>query len=78
MLTRLIHLILTLFVSTATIERAFSAMKRVKTAFRNKMGDELFEDSLMIYVERYFAKDIDIDTVIDKFYLLNSRKAHLM
>ncbi|KAH6787076.1 hypothetical protein C2S52_006628 [Perilla frutescens var. hirtella] len=38
MLTRLIHLVLTLPDSTATTERAFSAMKHVKTALRNKMG----------------------------------------
>ncbi|XP_073154158.1 uncharacterized protein [Henckelia pumila] len=37
MLTRLIYLVLTLPVSTATIERAFSPMKHVKTAIRNKM-----------------------------------------
>ncbi|XP_042460668.1 zinc finger MYM-type protein 1-like [Zingiber officinale] len=42
MLTRLIHLVLTLPVSTATTERAFSAMKNVKTILRNKMEDMNF------------------------------------
>ncbi|XP_057791491.1 uncharacterized protein LOC131008576 [Salvia miltiorrhiza] len=78
MLTRLIHLILTLPVSTATTERAFSAMKHVKTALRNKMGDDLLEDSLMLYIERDFVKHIDIDSVIDEFYVLKSRRAQLM
>lgn len=78
MLTRLIHLILTLPVSTATTERAFSGMKLVKTALRNKMGDELLEDSLMLYIEKDFVRDIDIDSVIDEFDLLKSRKAHFM
>ncbi|XP_073120494.1 uncharacterized protein [Henckelia pumila] len=41
MLTRLIQLILTLPLSTATTERAFSAMKHVKTALRNKMASLL-------------------------------------
>ncbi|XP_075499782.1 uncharacterized protein LOC142538321 [Primulina tabacum] len=44
MLTRLIHLVLTLLVSTATTERAFSAMKHVKTALRNKMEDDFLAD----------------------------------
>ncbi|XP_022854958.1 zinc finger MYM-type protein 1-like [Olea europaea var. sylvestris] len=37
MVTRLICLVLTLPISTATTERAFSAMKHVKTDLRNKM-----------------------------------------
>jgi hypothetical protein len=41
---RLIRLVLTLPVSTAASERAFSAMKLVKTRLRNKMGDEFLRD----------------------------------
>ena len=40
---RLIRLVLTLPVSTATMERAFSAMKLLKTRLRNKMKDDFFE-----------------------------------
>ncbi|XP_042380193.1 zinc finger MYM-type protein 1-like [Zingiber officinale] len=75
MLTRLIHLILTLPVSTATTERAFSAMKHVKTAFRNKMEDDFLEDCLTLYIERDLAKDIDVDSIIDEFYVSKSRRA---
>ncbi|XP_075515351.1 uncharacterized protein LOC142549991 [Primulina tabacum] len=49
MLTRLIHLVLTLPVSTSTIERGFSAMKHVKTTLRNKMEDEFLADCLTLY-----------------------------
>ncbi|XP_059650464.1 uncharacterized protein LOC132296270 [Cornus florida] len=41
---RLIRLVLTLPVSTTTTERAFSGMKRVKTAIRSKIGDEFLAD----------------------------------
>ncbi|XP_025669803.1 uncharacterized protein [Arachis hypogaea] len=44
---RLIRLVLTLPVSTATTERAFSAMKIVKTRLRNKMADEFLADNLV-------------------------------
>ncbi|XP_075521536.1 uncharacterized protein LOC142554745 [Primulina tabacum] len=60
MLTRLIHLVLTLHVSTATTERAFSAMKHVKTALRNKMEDDFLADCLTFYIERDLAKHIDV------------------
>ncbi|XP_042423624.1 zinc finger MYM-type protein 1-like [Zingiber officinale] len=75
MLTRLIHLILTLPVSTATTERAFSAMKHVKTALRNKMEGDFLEDCLTLYIERDLAKDIDVYSIIDEFYVSKSRRA---
>ena len=49
---RLICLVLTLPVSTATTERAFSAMKIVKTVLRNKMDEEYLRDSMLINIER--------------------------
>ncbi|XP_042380071.1 uncharacterized protein LOC121972472 [Zingiber officinale] len=74
---KLIHLVLMLPVSTATTERAFSAMKNVKTTLRNKMEDEFLEDCLTLYIERDLAKDIDIDSIIDEFYVSKSRRAQL-
>ncbi|KAL8480434.1 hypothetical protein ACS0TY_027100 [Phlomoides rotata] len=73
MLTPLIRLLLTLSVSTATTKRAFSAMKHVKTTLLNKMGDTLLGDC----IERNFVKDIHINSIIDEFYVLNSRRAQL-
>ncbi|XP_021856696.2 uncharacterized protein [Spinacia oleracea] len=49
---RLIRLILTLPVSTATTERAFSAMKIVKTNLRNKMEDDFLSNYLVVYIEK--------------------------
>ncbi|KAL8460653.1 hypothetical protein ACS0TY_032247 [Phlomoides rotata] len=73
MLTRLIRLLLTFLISTATTERVFSAMKHVKTTLRNKMEDNLLGD----YIEKFFVKDIYIDSIIDEFYVLKSRMAQL-
>ena len=67
MIDRLIRLILTLPVYTATSKRAFSTMKHVKSTLRNKMKDEYLTDSLVVYVEREITKAIDIDSVIDAF-----------
>nr|XP_029148837.1 uncharacterized protein LOC114925379 [Arachis hypogaea] len=44
LIDRLIRLILTLPVTTATTERAFSAMKIIKIRLRNKMEDEFLVD----------------------------------
>ncbi|CAN1314716.1 Zinc finger MYM-type protein 1 [Linum perenne] len=77
MICRLIRLVLTLPVSTATTERAFSAMKYVKTDLRNKMADEFLADSLTIFIEREFAVNIDPDSIIEEFARLKDRRVQL-
>ncbi|CAN1854613.1 Zinc finger MYM-type protein 1 [Linum perenne] len=77
MICRLIRLVLTLPVSTATTERAFSAMKIVKTDIRNKMGDDFLANSLMLFIERDYARKLDIDSIIDDFAKLKNRRVQL-
>ncbi|XP_071728969.1 uncharacterized protein [Rutidosis leptorrhynchoides] len=77
MLDRLIRLILTLPVSTATIERAFSWMKICKNRLRNKMSDDFLADNLVVYIEREIAEKFDSDSVIDDFKMLKGRRAEL-
>ena len=64
---RMVRLGLTLPVSTATTERAFSAMKVVKTNFRNKMGNYFLTDSLMLYIENDIASTFSLDSIVDDF-----------
>ncbi|XP_062170522.1 uncharacterized protein LOC133876256 [Alnus glutinosa] len=71
---RVIVLVLTLPFSTATTERAFSAMNIVKTRLRNKIEDEFLTDSLMVYIEREIAATISIDSIIDDFRDLKKRR----
>ncbi|XVF82659.1 hypothetical protein PTKIN_Ptkin16aG0066300 [Pterospermum kingtungense] len=52
LIDRLIRLVLTLPVSIATTECAFSAMKLVKTSLRNKMDDDFLSSCMVIYIER--------------------------
>ena len=77
MVYKLICLVLTLPVSTATTERAFSGMKHVKTTFCNSMGDEFLADCLSLNLERDLALKIDLDSVIDEFESLKTRRAQL-
>ncbi|KAL5855458.1 hypothetical protein ACOSQ4_005260 [Xanthoceras sorbifolium] len=77
LIDRLIRLVLTLPVSTVTTERAFSAMKLIKTSIRNKMEQEFLANSMVIYIEREIAETIDSDFVIDKFDILKNRKIRL-
>nr|XP_017221579.1 PREDICTED: zinc finger MYM-type protein 1-like [Daucus carota subsp. sativus] len=74
---RLICLVLTLPVSTATTERVFSAMKLMKTGLRNKMEEEYLRDSMLINIEREYAENIDVDEVIDEFYAQKNHRVQL-
>ncbi|PWA66965.1 Chloramphenicol acetyltransferase-like domain-containing protein [Artemisia annua] len=67
---RLIRLILTLPVSTATTERAFSAMKVCKNRLCNKMSDDFLADSLLVYIEKEIAEKIDSESVIEELKAL--------
>ena len=65
---------LTLPVSTATTERAFSAMKVVKTNLRNKMKNDFLTDSLMLYIENDIASTFNLDSIVDNFEDLKERR----
>jgi hypothetical protein len=69
---RLIRLILTLPVSTTTTERAFSAMKIVKTRLRNRMEDDFLANYLIVYKEKEIAKRFTINMIIDDFYSMKN------
>ena len=73
MIDRLLRLIMTLPVSTATTERSFSAMKIIKTRLRNKMGSGYLNDSMTVYIEREISASISSELVIDDFKLVGSR-----
>jgi hypothetical protein len=74
LIDRLIRLILILPVSTATTERAFSAMKIVKTRLCNTMEDDFLANSLVLYIEKEIAEIFDSDLILDDFVLLKDRK----
>ncbi|XP_042415100.1 zinc finger MYM-type protein 1-like [Zingiber officinale] len=74
---KLIRLVLTLPVSTATTERAFSGMKLLKTPLCNKMEQEYLNNAMILYIEKEIACEIDIEYIIDMFDLLKNRRLQL-
>ncbi|GAV57732.1 Dimer_Tnp_hAT domain-containing protein, partial [Cephalotus follicularis] len=70
----LLRLVLTLPVSTVTTERAFSAMKIIKTRLRSKMEDDFITNCLVVYIEHAIAEKISVDKIIDDFYDMKKRR----
>ncbi|KAM1048161.1 hypothetical protein ACFX1X_027658 [Malus domestica] len=65
---KLLTLALVLPVATASVERAFSAMKIVKTPLRNKIGDQWLSDSMLVYIERDVFAFIDNEPIMRRFH----------
>ncbi|KAL4653293.1 hypothetical protein ACB092_01G292400 [Castanea dentata] len=74
LICRVVKLVLTLPVSTATTERAFSAMNVIKTDLHNKMEDEFLLDAMMLFIERDIAATISTDSSIDDFEDIKRRR----
>lgn len=67
MVDRLLRLVITLPVSTATTERAFSAMKLIKTRLRSRMGDDYLRNYMIVYIGKEIAAKISSDEIIELF-----------
>ena len=74
---RIIELALILPVATSSVERAFSAMHFIKTALRNKMGDEWLNNLLVCYIEKGIFKELGIDKVKKRFQSMKTRRVSL-
>ena len=64
---RLITLVHTLLVSTATTERTFSAMNIIKNRLRNMMEDDFLMDSMILYIEKEIVAKFGTESIIDDF-----------
>lgn len=74
MVYRLLKLVLVLPVTTATVERIFSAMKTVKTKLRNRMGDDYMNHCLICNVEKEKMLKVTNEAVVDRFKKIGNRK----
>ena len=61
---KIIWILLTMPVSSATSERSFSAMRRVKSYLRSTMGDERLSNLSLLHIHRHMNVDIDA-TIVD-------------
>ncbi|CAF2033434.1 unnamed protein product [Rotaria magnacalcarata] len=73
--TTLIRLYLTVPVTTATAERSFSAMNRVKTYLRSSMTQQRLIHVIMHHIHKERLDELDLNTICSTFISRNqSRK----
>ena len=66
-LCRLTRIACTIPITTASAERSFSALKRVKTYLRTTMSDERLTHLAILSIHSRRAKNLDLELVVDMF-----------
>ena len=74
LIDRLIRLVLTFPVSTATTKRAFLAMKLLETRLRNRMEVEFLADNMIVYIEKEIVGNFTIEMIMDEFYSMKNHR----
>ena len=69
---RILTILLTMPVSSATSERSFSAMRRIKSYLRSTMGDERLSNLSLMHVHR--QTPVEIDKVLSEFINRKNRR----
>ncbi|XP_060190817.1 uncharacterized protein LOC132620133 [Lycium barbarum] len=74
---RLVKFSLLLPVATASVERAFSAMKFIKNELRSRMNDEFLSGCMVPFVEKDMFNDVSNDDIILTFQAMKPRRVVL-
>lgn len=71
---QLMYIVLTLPVTTASNERFFSTLKRVKSYLRTTMGDERLSHLMLMAVEPEMVKTFNMEDLVNEFALKRQRR----
>lgn len=74
LLFRLVSLILTIPVSSATAERVFSALRIIKNRLRSSIGHEFMENAMLLFIEREFAMKVTNEEIMARFQQMGNRR----
>ena len=58
---------MTIAISTASCERSFSSLKRIKSYLRSTMSEQRLTDLAVISIKRELSSSISLDKAIDIF-----------
>ena len=73
---KLLRIYFTFPVTSATAERSFSSLRRIKTFLRSSMTQCRLNDLFMLYVHTSKADALDLVSVAREFVSRNARRAH--
>ena len=71
---RLLHIILTVPVTTSTAERSFSTLRRLKTYLRSTMTQTRLNNLMMLHIHKDQTDKLDICDIAKEFVAYNERR----
>lgn len=72
----LLQIFLTIPITTATSERTFSALRRLKTYLRTTMAQDRLNHLLLLYCHKARTDAIDLSKIASAFVSVNDRRRH--
>lgn len=73
---RLLRIFYTMPVTTATAERTFSTLRRVKTYLRSTMSQERLNHTMLLHVHKSRTDELDDRAIARQFVTENDRRKH--
>ena len=64
-LLKLLQIALTIPVTTASCERSFSTLKRIKSYLRSRIGQDRLSSLAELAIEREMTNNLDLDRVVN-------------
>ena len=71
---KLVRLYFTIPITTATAERSFSTLRRIKTYLRSTMTEERLNNIMVLHAHKDLASDLDLVKIAKTFVAANSRR----
>ena len=71
---RLMKIFYTIPITTATAERTFSALRRLKTYLRTTMSQPRLNHTMLLYVHKDRTDKVDVVTIARSFIAENERR----
>ena len=73
-LTKLVHIAMTIAVSTAECERSFSTLKRIKTYLRSTMTENRLNNLAVLSIEQDISLNLSMDDIVDEFAVMKDHR----
>lgn len=73
---KLLHIYLTIPVTTSTAERSFSTLRRLKTYLRNTMSQQRMNNLLILSAHRSLVDKLDLQKIAEEFVSFNTRRVN--
>ena len=75
---KLVHILLTMPVSSSTAERCFPALRRLKTYLRSSMGQEHLNNLMLLNIHNDITDTIDIHQIAKEFININEHRQNFL